>query len=138
MISSRRRSINPLLLAVAAWPRTLRGQPFTRAEIECLVCVYVAQMESNTFPTIRLVMDRLGYSIRNTAGVHMTRLVENGLLEIVPGDMYNVTAAGEYYIRGLVTTLSRIANSSKLSRWESSSKSPLRSRYKRKSTRSCA
>jgi hypothetical protein len=131
MISSRRKKINPLLLAVASWPAVVKHQPFTRMEIESLVHTYILQTESNKFPSIRDVMARMSVVSRKTTGYHMTALVHEDLLELVPpGGMYNVTVKGEYFIRGIVTSISRIVNESKVSRWDG--RSNIRSSFTRK------
>lgn len=130
MISPRRKRINPFILALATWPRLVAGQPFTPKEIQMLITVYVLQTELNFFPTIYQVMERMCYSKRDSANYIMAALVKNGMTEIVPGIGYNVTVKGEYFVRGLATSISRMTGDSPRSRW--SRPGVIKSEYKRK------
>lgn len=57
--------------------------------------------------------------LENNVSNAMSIAIKAGMAERVDSlGMYNVTDKGEYFIRGLVTSISRIASESKSSRWE--------------------
>lgn len=137
MISPRRKRINPFILALATWPRLVAGQPFSPKEIQMLIATYVLQMEKNFFPTIYEIMERTCYAKRDSANFIMNGLIKNGMVELVQGIGYNVTVKGEYYVRGLATSISRMAGDSPRSRWTRPGivESEYKRQYMRKSTK---
>lgn len=118
MLSKRRKHINPYLLALASWPTVSYRQPIEARAILVLITCYVIQLETNRLVT-RDEICRRARLLENNVSNAMSIAIKAGMAERVDSlGMYNVTDKGEYFIRGLVTSISRIASESKSSRWE--------------------
>lgn len=129
MLSKRRKSINPYLMALASWPTVSYRQPVGPQAISMLIVCYVIQLESNRLVARNEICKRTGASPNNVT-LLMKMLIDAGMAERVESlGMYNVTESGEYFLRGLVASIARIASESKNSRWERAN------RHFRKSTR---
>ncbi len=116
MISYRKRIPADPLLVLATWPVACKRQDLTPAELLTLIQTHVIQQQTNTFPSIGDIASRMVIGeaqVRITMGV-CSKL---GYVEKIAGS-YNVTSKGEYTLRGLQTIISRMINTSKLTRWK--------------------
>lgn len=115
MISYRRRNPADVLRVLSVMYLALRGHQLTEREIQTLALIHVIQQDTNTFPHVHELAQKLGGS-EHVIRAYMRPLLEFKYIErVVYG--YNVTERGEYVLRGLVTIISRMTNQQKFSRW---------------------
>lgn len=131
MLSKRRKTINPFLLAVASWPLLSMRRALSHGALLCLIQAYIIQGELNRMVTIGDIHRRLPLAPTSISRF-MGQAINIGMAERVGSiGMYNVTEAGEYFLRGLCSEFAKIVNQSRESRWEK----PSSNRLFRKSTR---
>ncbi len=117
MISKRKKEPSDPFLIISVWGASSVNSGLTLEQTMVLVTVYCIQHEQNIFPGLEDISIRTGLG-KQQVGIHLSKLIEEKLIDRVGQNLYNVNDQGEYMLRGIQIKINRMINGTKLSRWK--------------------